>query len=142
MDSWLQAYRRSWTHETSEEALSFYARLFDEAPAAIIVTNRDFAIIDANIAAQNLLQRRLTVLKGKPFHQNIAPTDRTAFSVIARQIISEPGRVTRPLLLKTGDDRNVEVSLIACALRGEDGEAQSVMILMLERGETVTSDIL
>ena len=142
MDDWLQVYRRSWAHESAEEALVFYARLFDQAPAAIVVTQPDFAIIDVNIAAQKLLQRPLAALRGRPFQRNIASADRTAFSGIARQIISEPGRVTRPLLLKTGDDQEVEVSLIACALRGDDGEVQSIMILLLERGENVTSDIL
>ena len=142
MDRWLQAYRRSWTHETSEEALGFYARLFDEAPAAIIVTDPDFTIIDVNIAAQQLLKRPLTALKGKPFSHNIAPKDRTVFSVIARQIISEPGRVTRPLLMKAASDHDVEVSLIACALRDDKQKAESVVILLLERGEDVTSDIL
>ena len=141
MDSWLQSYRRSWTHETSEEALGFYARLFSEAPAAIIVTNPDFVIVDANIAAQQLLHRPITVLKGKPFQRNIAPKDRTAFSVIARQIISEPGRVTRPLLLKSAEEE-VEIALIACALRGDQGQAQSVVMLLLERGENISSDIL
>ena len=142
MDDWLQVYRRSWAHESAEEALAFYARLFNEAPAAIIVTTPDFTIVDVNIAAQHLLNRALAVLKGTPFQRNIAAADRTAFSGIARQIISEPGRITRPLLVRTGDDREVEVSLIACALRGDDGEAQSVMMLLLERGENVTSDLL
>lgn len=142
MDSWLQAYRRSWTHETSEEALGFYARLFDEAPAAIIVTDSNFTIIDVNIAAQHLLQRSVTVLKGKSFSRNIAAKDRTAFSVIARQIVSEPDRVTRPLLMKPAGECEVEVSLIACALRDDQQKVERIVMLLLERGDDVTSDIL
>ena len=142
MGSWLQSYRRSWTHATSEEALGFYSRLFDEAPAAIIVTQPDFVIIDVNVAAQRLLQRPLAEIKGKGFQRIIAANDRTAFSVIASQIISEPGRVTRPLLLKCGDDQEVEVSLIASALRDDNGQPQSIVMILLERGDNVTSDML
>ena len=142
MDAWLQVYRRAWTHESVEEALAFYARLFDEAPAAILVTSPDFAIIDANVSAQQLLQRSLSTMKNKPFRLHVAAQDRAVFSAIARQILAEPGRVTRPLLLKSSDDRMVEVSLIACALRDEQGHPQSVVMVLLERGEDVTSDIL
>jgi hypothetical protein len=62
--------------------------------------------------------------------------------VIAREIISSPGRVTRPLLLKTADDGEVEVSLIACAFRGKNDVPEMVMLLLLERGENISSDIL
>lgn len=143
MDGWLQAYRRSWTHETREEALVFYARLFDEAPAAIVVTRPDLVIIDVNIAAQALLQRPLTELKGQPFQRIIGVSDRIAFSTIARQIVSEPERVTRPLLVKCGGHaEEVEVSLIARALRGDQGEVHSIVMILLERGLNVTSDML
>ena len=142
MDLWLEAYRRTWIHETTEEALGFYARIFDQAPAAMMVTEPSFVITDANIAAQQLLKRPLANLRGKPFQRNIAQADRTAFAAIAHEIISSPGRVTRPLLLKTADDGEVEVSLIACAFRDKNDVPEMVMLLLLERGENISSDIL
>lgn len=142
MDLWLEAYRRTWAHETAEEALSVYARIFDEAPAAIIVTRPDFTISDANVSAQRMLQRSLTTLRGKSFHRCVAAADSTAFAAIAKQIVSVPGSVTRPLLVKSSDDTQVEVALIACAMRDAEGQPEMIVMILLERGEEISSDIL
>jgi PAS domain-containing protein len=142
MDMWLDAYRRTWTHESADEALAFYARVFDEAPAAIVTTDGNFVITDANVSAQQLFQKSLTALKGNPFIQNVARVDRAAFTAIGREITSERGRVTRPLLVRTSQDCDSEVSLVGCALRDERGEPEMVVLILLERGENVSSDIL
>jgi PAS domain S-box-containing protein len=142
MDLWLEAYRRTWAHETPEEALAFYARIFDEAPAAIIVTQPNFAISDANVSAQRMLQRSVSALRGKLFHRYVAAADRIAFAAIAKQIISVPGSITRPLLMNSSDDSQVEVSLIACALRDAENNPEMIMLMLLDRGDQISSDIL
>jgi hypothetical protein len=142
MDMWLETYRRTWAHETAEEALAFYARIFNEAPAAIVITQPSFAIWDANISAQRMLQRSLPALRGKSFHHYVAAADRTAFGAIAREIVSVPGRVTRPLLVRTSHDRLLEVSLVACALRDADEKPSMIVMMLLERGDDISSDIL
>ena len=138
----LEDRRRVWVHDTPEDALVFYNRLFDEAPAAMVVTQPNFLVTDANIAARHLLQRSLTTLQGRPFEHNVSQQDRTAFSAIQREIIEKPGPHTRPLLLRPADDRNVEVSMIATAFRDSNENADFVMLILLERGENISSDIL
>ena len=138
----LEGYRRAWTHENPEDSLVFYARVFDEAPAAMVVTQPNFLVTDANIAAQHLFQRSLNTLKGKPFEHNVAQQDLTAFSAIQREIIETPGQHTRPLLIRTADGRNVEVSMIATAFRDLNENPEFVMLILLERGENISSDIL
>ena len=142
MNLFFERHRRAWTHETAEDALVFFSRLFDEAPAAMVVAQPNFLVTDANIAAQQLFQRPLSTLKGKPFEHNVAEQDLAAFSAIQREIIDTPGRHTRPLLIRTGDDRNVEVSMIAAAFRDRNDKPEYVMLILLERGENISSDIL
>ena len=142
MDMSLAAYRRKWIHETVEDALAFYSRVFDEAPAAIITTDANFVITDANVTAQKLFQKTLGDLRGKPFIQSVAQADRHFFAAISAEIRLEPGRVTRPLLIRTPDNRESEVSLVACGVRGESGEPEMIIMIILERGENISSDML
>jgi PAS domain S-box-containing protein len=142
-DAWLRSYRRSLKpYETAGDALAFYTRIFDHAPVAMMILGADFLIADANIEAQKLLKKTLETLRGKPFNRHIAKEDRAAFAEISHEILRDHGRVTRPLLMTPGEDLTIEVSVTACALRDDEGNTEFIMLLLMDRSDDVTFDIL
>ena len=142
-DLWLRSYRKSLKpYETAGDALAFYTRIFNHAPAAMLILGPEFLVADANIEAQKLLRTTLENLRGIPFSRQIARTDRTAFAEISRQILTEHTSVTRPLLLGEEGHETIEVSATACALRDDDGNPEFIMLLLLDRSDDVTSDML
>jgi PAS domain S-box-containing protein len=142
-DAWLQRFRKSSRpHETPEDALAFYTRIFFEAPVAILILTKEYVVADANLAAEQLLKRPVDVLRGKPFQRNVAKSDRRAFTGISAVITGEESRITRPLRLVNAEGNETEAALIASALRDDKGEPEFIMMMFFERGEKVTSDIL
>lgn len=142
-DAWLRSYRRSLKpYESAGDALAFYTRIFDHAPVAIMILGPQFLIADANIEAQKLLRKSLELLRGKPFNRHVAKPDRAAFAEISHEILRDHTRVTRPLLLILGEDQTAEVSATACAIRDDAGNTEFIMLLLIDRSDDVSSDML
>lgn len=142
-DAWLRSYRRSLKpYETAGDALAFYTRIFDHAPVAMMILGSDFLIADANIEAQKLLRNTLENLRGKPFNRHIAKPDRAAFAEISHEILRDHKRITRPLLLLPDEEMTIEVAVTACALRDDGGKTEFIMLLLMDRSDDVSSDIL
>lgn len=142
-DAWLRRFRQSSRpHETPNDALAFYSRIFLEAPVAMLIITMDYAVADANLAAQKLLGRPVNTLRGKPFQQNVAKSDRRAFTGIRGVIRDEKSIVTRPLRLVNAGGNETEASLIASAIRDETGEPEFIIMMFFERGKKITEDML
>ena len=141
-DSWLRTYPRvAQHHDNTLKALIFYRRIFDEAPFPLIVTTMDFLIVDANFAAQQLLGRDLRQLTGTPFSTSISRVDRDLFAGLS-DLIRDKRRISRPVSIRAAMEKEIETSLIARAIPDDEGLPEFVLILLNDRSDSVTSDIL
>lgn len=142
-DAWLRSYQRSLKpDEPAGDALALYTRIFDYAPVAIMILGPQFLITDANIEAQMLLRKNLESLRGYPFNRHVAKSDRAAFAEISHEILRDCTRVTRPLLLVLGEQETAEVSVTACTIRDDEGNTEFIMLLLADRSDDVSSDML
>jgi PAS domain S-box-containing protein len=142
-DAWDEIHRRSIRdYGDPQQSLAFYLRLFVESPIAMIVTTPHLEVADANTAAQRLFQRSLTQMRGRQFELSVANTERDVFKEILLELRDATSPVSRPLLLKIRDDVTVEAIVTASMIRTQEGEPEFTIMVFLERGENISSDIL
>jgi PAS domain S-box-containing protein len=125
-----------------EASLAFYSRLFVDSPLATIVTTAAFEVADANNAAQRLFRRSIAEMRGRKFELSIAGSDRDAFKEIFVELSDATSPISRPLLLKVRDGITAEVIVTASMIRTAEGEPEFALMVFLERGENISSDIL
>jgi len=142
-DPWLRSYRRSvQAYGTVADTLEFYRRIFLESPVAIIVTTISLQIADANIAAQKMLNMRLKQLRGRRFHSHVARADREAFTAIVADLRDGRNSVSRPVLLNTTGGVEMEAMLNASVIRTAKGEPEFLLLVLHDRGDDVSSDMV
>jgi PAS domain S-box-containing protein len=117
-DPWVRRYPHAQRNDGEHDA-SYFRALFEDAPAAYIITDADFTIIDANRAAQDLTSRRLDQLLGKPLSVIVPPSDTSAFRSILDEVRARM-TVNRPVRVITRDGREQECSFIAKAAQVEE----------------------
>src|SRR5919206_1123466 len=82
---------------TAEEQLRAYQRyreLFDAAPDALLVTDENGKILEANAAAAELLEVPLSRLSGEDLAAFIAPQSRRAFRRALLELTQRRERIT------------------------------------------------
>jgi PAS domain S-box-containing protein len=142
-DPWLRRFRKaSRTHETPDDALAFYSRVFLEAPVPIVILGRNHSVADVNVAAQQLVKRSLEKLRGKPFVRIVAKDDRPAFMKLAEDLASDIQKTSRPIRLVDIAGTVIDVAMIASSVRSENGELEFMVLVFLENGVNVSSDYL
>jgi len=142
-DPWLRRFRRaSRTHESPNDALTFYSRIFLEAPLPIVILASNHSVADANVSAQQLVKRSLEKLRGKPFVRMVAKDDRPAFMEIAQDLSSDIQKTSRPIRLINISGTVIDVAMIASSVRDENGELEFMVLVFLENGVNVSSDYL
>ncbi len=82
--------------ETARKHNDYFRRLFDEAPAACVVTDFECNVIDANQAAETMLRRPLAGMRDKPFQLMIAVSDRPNFRKIVSDLLKSVFESSRP----------------------------------------------
>lgn len=90
-------------HQRTESERRRYQGLFDGAPDALLVTDAQGTIQEANRAAAGLLGLAPRFLRGKLLTSFIPVADRPAF----RQTLLDPQTLLGPLALATGEDQEV-----------------------------------
>jgi PAS domain S-box-containing protein len=142
-DPWLRRFQKSSrTHETPDDALDFYSRIFLEAPVPIVILARNHSIADANVTAQQLVKRSLEKLRGKPFVRIVAKDDRPAFIEIARDLASDIQKTSRPIRLVDVSGTIIDVAMIAASVRDANGELEFMVLVFLDNGLNVSADYL
>lgn len=97
-DAWLARYERlERHHEGHDDDLAYFKRIFDEAPAAYVVTRATHLIVDANSAAQRMFNWPLDQLRGKPLNLFVSTSGRHIFRTLVRDIEAAADSVVRPL---------------------------------------------
>ena len=125
-----------------EKQDGFFRRIFEGSPAAIIVVAPDFQISDANLAAERMFGRGLQQHRDTQLSQFVAHSDQAAFAGIRTDIENQDGCVARPLLLRLPDETECDVSLNAAVIRDEGGGTQFILVTLVERGKSISQDLL
>jgi len=139
-DAWLGRYERlERHHQGHDDDLAYFKRIFDDAPAAYVVTGAAHLIVDANGAAQRMFNRPLDQLRGKPLNLFVSTSDRHIFRTLITDIEAADDTVVRPLSI--GPDREMGKDVIFCAraMRGPDGNVEGIywlFVASLFAGET------
>lgn len=138
-DVWYDLYNGQLGSSLSvEETLRFYMRLFDESPAPYIVTDASLKILNANTAAQRLLDRTLPYLRDKPLSLIIAGSDIDAFRRILKETVVQSRRsIDRPLRIRPahqGTER--EMLFSASVLRNASGTPEFICWVFHEMDRT------
>jgi len=142
-DPWLRRFNRSSRfHESPDDALAFYTRIFMEAPLGIVILTPNHSVADLNVAAQRQLQRPLEKIRGKPFVRNVAKSDRHAFMDIMYEIDGNSGKTQRPLRLVDPSGKETELTVIGSAVTQDDGKVEYVMLMLVDSGDNESLDIL
>jgi len=131
-DAWLARYvGLERHHEGHNNHLAYFKRIFDEAPAAYVVTGATHLIVDANGAAQRMFNRPLDQLRGKPLNLFVSTSDRQIFRTLITDIEAADDTVVRPLSI--GPDREMDKDVIfsARAMRGPDGNVEGIYWLFV-----------
>jgi hypothetical protein len=116
--------------------------MFDESPAACVVTDPACIVIDANRAAEVMLLRSGPMMRRKPFSLLVATSDRLNFAAIAVDILSQPFGSGRPLSMKPSRGDDIEVVFNAFMMRGDDGRPEMISWVFLESACGPGSDLI
>jgi PAS domain S-box-containing protein len=142
-DLWFSQYERGHgPHGSLNESLRYFTRVFEEAPAAYVITDANMLITNANAQAQRLFQRAISRLKGKPITLFIAESERDTFRrIIVRDVLDSREPVKRPLKLRIGT-REGDVLFSASAMRNAEGSAECVAWIFHDRHDVEDDPIL
>lgn len=141
-DAWLGHYRRSiQTYPEIEAALRYFKQIFDLAPVPYVVTDLHFVIGDANNAAQRLLNRPITGLRGKPLSVFVAQAEQMIFRAIAGEITSA-GRLVRPLCISPRGQPDVDTVFSAMRIGGAAQHDASILWVFQDALVSGESDLL
>src|SRR6185503_7024715 len=114
-------------------SLNYFMRLFEDAPAAYLVTDANLIITDANAAAQRLFGRAISALKGKPLSLLVGSSDRETFRRIITGAVREAqAPISRPLKLMIASGE-AELNFSAAVLRDSDQLAESISWIFYNR---------
>ena len=142
-DSWYRAYASSNPQRGSnEESNAYFARVFEDAPAAYIVTDPGMLIRDANKAAQRLLKRPLIWLRGKPIFSVVAREERAAFHALTPELLRVQSVMTRPLRIQPAQGEVIDAFFSACTARDDSGKPEAVFWIFMEPLESRNEDLL
>lgn len=120
----------------------YFRLLFEQGPAACIVTDADGVVIGANRAAETLLLWSLSEMLDKPFRGMIATSDVQMFDKIAADILVASFGSSRPLCLKPRTGPETDVLFKASVIRGEDRTPQFISWVLLESLSSGPRDFL
>lgn len=82
-----------------------YAELYDGAPSAYFTLDPDSVVVEANLAAADLLGAPRNVLFGRRFADLVVPQLRESFRSFCRGVHTEGGRLSHETLLAVGNRR-------------------------------------
>ena len=142
-DNWLRAYRKSVrSHPSIESALTYFKRIFDDAPAPFVITNLSLVVTDANHAAQRMLRRSLLNLREKPLFMIVAREDRVGLRSIASELLAEEKGITRPIRVQPVRGKPLDLVVSACVCRDHRGVPECVFWIFLHPIDNGTEDLL
>lgn len=142
-DSWVLQYERHGRlHGSVDEALAYFQRIFDDAPAPYLITNPQLLITDANAAAQRMLNRSIENMHGKPLYLFVSPSERQVFRTMARAIIDAGDSLVRPLCIQPDGSAETDVIFSARVVRGADNEVDCIFWLFVHSITPEGSDLL
>jgi PAS domain S-box-containing protein len=142
-DSWYREYASSNPqHGSNAESSTYFARVFEDAPAAYIVTDPNMLIRDANKAAQRLLNRALAALRGKPIFSIVAKEERRAFHALTPELLDVQTVMTRPLRIQPARGETIDAFFSACTARNENGKPEAVFWIFMQPLESRNEDLL
>ena len=124
---WLRQFQRSVRLLPDvREALLHFEGLFEMAPSALLVTDVDLRITDANTAAMVLFNKQFSRLRGLPLVMFVVKAERAAFHAIVAELLETGLRVVRPLCIRRSDTVEVDMVITASAFPAESGRPGSV----------------
>ena len=124
------------------QSLAYFARVFEEATAAYLVTNPSLVITNANRAAERLFGRPTSQLKGLQMTSLVAESDRDTFlEIIASAILEAEKPVSRPLKLQIASG-DAEIPFSATVLRDQTRAPESICWVFHDRHVVGGDDIL
>jgi PAS domain S-box-containing protein len=107
-----------------------YHELFTFAPDAYLVTDPHGVIHEANLAAENLLQRDADELRGVSLALCITPHDRPVFESCLQRARTTGGVIDNELTLVPADDRLLPVSVRVASVHDEAGIVSALRWLL------------
>ena len=142
-DIWYNQYERGHgPHGSLTESLHYFTRVFEEAPAAYVITDPHLLITNANAEAQRLFGRTFSQLKGRPIALLMAASDTDTFRrIIAPAVLAAQEAVSRPLRLQIADGE-AEIPFSASVMRDSHGLPQSIAWVFHDRHKVGSDDIL
>lgn len=102
--------------EQLEESRSRYADLFDLAPVAYLVFDRNGTIEDANLAAATLLRMNRSALVGLPFSRAVNISEKQTFADHIARCFDEELRVTTDLTVNVRGRGDVALQVVSTPL--------------------------
>jgi PAS domain S-box-containing protein len=130
------------TQEQLEESRGRYADLFDLAPVAYCVLDRNGTIEDANLAASTLLRMSRSSLVGLPFSRVVTIAEKQTFANHIARCFEEELRVTSELTVTVRGRGEVILQAVSTPLLdGPTGRAKACRTMLnditrLKRSET------
>ena len=128
--------------DAAKYRVDYLRLLFDEAPAACIVTDSACLVIDANRAAETMLLQPRSGMLDKPFQRMIAVSDRQTFEKIAADMLLSVFDTSRPLCMKPHTGAEVDVLFKARMVRNMDGDPEFISWVFLESLASDPRDLL
>jgi PAS domain-containing protein len=128
--------------DSAKHLVDYFKLLFDEAPAACVVTDSACIVIDANRAAETMLLRPLSGMVDKPFQRMIALSDLQTFEKIAADMLLSVFNTSRPLCMKPRTGADVDVLFKARMIRTREGAPEFISWVFLESLATGSRDLL
>lgn len=144
-DLWYSQYEQTHgPHGSLEESLRYFMRVFEEAPAAYVITDSHLVVTNVNATAQRMFGRDFARLKGKPLSLLVAESDREAFRrILTRAVLDSQDSISRPLKLRIdGGKADADIPFTARVLRDQEGNPQCVCWIFHDRHRTSDEDIL
>jgi PAS domain S-box-containing protein len=128
--------------DSAKNRVDYFRLLFEEAPAACVVTDSACLVIDANRAAERILLQPLSGMLDKPFQRMIAVSDQPTFEKIVSDLLLSIFNVSRPLCMKPRTGAEVDVLFKASMIRNNDGDPQFISWIFLESLASDPRDLL
>ena len=110
----------------------YFRLLFQQAPAACVVTNSACIVIDANRAAETILLWPLSLMREQPFQHMIGIADRDIFDTMAADMLLHSFDASRPLCMKPQVGDEIDVLFKARTIRRPDGTPEFISWIFLE----------
>jgi PAS domain-containing protein len=120
----------------------YFRLLFQEAPAACVVTDSACIVIDANCAAETILLWPLSLMREQPFQHMVGIADREIFDTMAADMLLHSFDASRPLCMKPLVGEEIDVLFKARTIRTPDGTPEFISWIFLETPGSGSAELL